>query len=168
MKRIILMLAFLSLIPSAALGQTGRASGEKNLRGLKGVRLVVMFARADAVDEAERAGILKLVELDAIAKFEQARIPLFRYTNEMEDAGFPLLTVYITADKPNGYVYPVVANVKLLQRVRLARDPSIAADLATWETYGIAAPKLTIPVIRKLVADEVDQFINAYNEANPR
>ena len=163
----ILMLAFLSLISSAALGQAGHAGQEKNLRGLKGVRLVVMFARAAAIDEAERPGILKLVEADATAKFEKARIPLFRFANEVEDAGFPQLIVYITADKPNGFVYPVVTTVRLLQRVRLARDPSIEADLATWEHWGIAAPELTVEIIRRLVAGEIDQFINDYVAANP-
>jgi hypothetical protein len=162
------MLAFLSLSSTAALGQAGHARQEENLRGLKGVRLVVMFARPPAIDEAERPGILKLVEGDAIAKFEKARIPLFRFANEVEEAGFPQLIVYIAADKPNGFVYPVVTTVRLLQRVRLARDPSIEADLATWEHSGIVAPEMTVPLIRRSVAGEIDQFIKDYLAANPR
>ena len=94
---------------------------------------MVMFARAEAIDEAERPAILKLVEADATAKFQKAGIPLLRYANEVEDAGSPLLLVYITCDKPNGFVYPLVTNIKLLQRVRLTRDPSIEADLETWQ-----------------------------------
>ena len=166
MKRIILMLAFFSLTTAAALGQAGYGGQENNLRGLKGVRLVVMFARADAIDETERPAILKLVEVDAIAKFQKAGIPLFRYANEIEDAGSPQLMVYITCDKPNGFVYPVVTTVKLLQHVRLARDPSIEGDLATWEHYGIGAPKLTVEVIRKVVVAEIDQFIKDYKTVN--
>ena len=164
--RIILTIAFLSLTTATALGQAGYGGQEKNLRGLKGVRLVVMFARAEAINEAERPAILKLVETDAIAKFQKAGIPLFHYTNEIEDAGFPQLLVYVTCDKPNGFVYPVVANVKLLQRVRLARDPAIEGDLATWEHYGIGAPKLTVDVIRQVVAGEIDQFIKDYKIVN--
>jgi hypothetical protein len=166
MKRIILMLAFLSLISSVAQGQAGHAGQEKNLRGLKGVRLVVMFARAAAIDEAEQPGILKLVEADATAKFQKAGIPLFRFANEVEDAGFPQLMVYITCDKPNGFVYPLVTRVTLLQRTRLARDPSIEADLATWEQWGIGAPELTVEMIRSQVATEIDQFIKDYKAAN--
>ena len=168
MKRIILMLAFVSLIAGSALGQAGHAGQEKNLRGLKGVRLVVMFGRAGAIDEAERPGILKLVEADAIAKFQTAQITLLRYSNEVNGAGSPQLMVYITADQPNGFVYPVVTNVKLLQRVRLSRDPSMEADLATWEHSGIGAPELTVDVIRRVTALEVDQFIKDYLAVNPR
>ena len=166
MKRIILTIAFLSISSTAVMGQAGHAGQELNLRGLKGIRLVVMFARAGAIDEADRPGVLKLVEADAIAKLQKAHIPLFRFANEIEEAGYPQLIVYITADKPNGFVYPVVTNVKLLQRVRLARDPSIEADLATWEHYGIGAPELTVEVIRRVTAGEVDQFIRDYLAVN--
>ena len=166
MKRIILMLAFFSLTTAAAFPQAGYGGQENNLRGLKGVRLVVMFARAEAIEETERAGILKLVEADAIAKFQKAGIPLFHYANEIEDAGSPQLVVYITCDKPNGFVYPVVANVKLLQRVRLSRDWSIEGELVTWEHYGIGAPKLTVEMICKVAAGEIDQFIKDYTTVN--
>ena len=167
-KRLLLLIALLSISSSAVVGQAGHAGQEKNLRGLKGVRLVVMFARADAIDEAERPGILELVEADAIAKFEEARIPLFRFANEVEEAGFPQLMVYITADIPNGFVQPVVTKVSLLQRVRIARDPSIEADLATWEAWGIGSPKLTVEMIRSLVAGHIDQFIKDYIAVNSK
>ena len=166
MKRIVLTLAFLSVSSAVVMAQAGHAGQERNLRGLKGIRLVVMFARADAIDEAQRPGILKLVESDSIAKFQKAAIPLFHFANEVEDAGFPQLIVYLTCDKPNGFVYPLVTDVKLLQRVRLARDPAIEADLATWEQWGIGAPKLTVEMIRSQVATEIDQFIKDYMAVN--
>ncbi|HKQ53432.1 MAG TPA: hypothetical protein VJT74_13740 [Pyrinomonadaceae bacterium] len=166
MKRILLMLAFSLAGATAAFGQAGHAGQENNLRGLKGVRLVVMFARAEAIDEAERPAILKLVETDASAKLKKAGIPLFKFTNEVEEAGFPDLIVYLTADKPNGFVYPLVTKVQLLQRVRLARDPSIEADLVTWEHYGIGGPTLTVELIRSLAAGEIDQFIKDYAAVN--
>lgn len=165
MKRTVIF-AFLLLISGTALGQAGHAGQENNLRGLKGVRLVVMFARADGVDEAERPAILKLVEADASAKFQKAGITLFRYAGELENAGSPQLMVYITCDKPNGFVYPLVTRVTLLQHVRLARDPSIEADLATWEQWGIGAPELTVEMIRSQVATEIDRFIKDYLTVN--
>ena len=166
MKRGILVFAFLSFSSCIALAQAGHAGQENNLRGLKGLRLVVMFARADAIDETERPAILKLVEADAAAKFETAGIPLFRYANEIEEAGSPQLIVYITCDKPNGFVYPLVTNLKLLQRVHLARDPSIETDLVTWEQQGIGGPKLTVEMIRRQVVTEIDQFIKDYKSVN--
>jgi hypothetical protein len=111
---------------------------------------------------------LQLVEADATAKFQKAGIPLLRFTQEVEEAGSPHLLVSITSDKPNGFVYPLVTNVKLHQRVRLAREPSIEADLATWETYGIGGPDLTVAMIRSQVATEIDQFIRDYNAVNSR
>jgi hypothetical protein len=166
MDRIFFVLAFAFVSATAVFGQAGRSGQENSLRGLKGVRLVVMFARAEAIDEAERPAILKLVEADATAKFQKAGIPLLRYANEVEDAGSPLLLVYITCDKPNGFVYPLVTNITLRQRVRLTRDPSIEADLETWQQYGVGAPKMTVEMIRSQVATEIDQFINDYKTVN--
>jgi hypothetical protein len=166
MKRAILSFTFLALASGVAVAQAGHAGQENNLRGLKGVRLVFNFGRADAVEEGDRPGILKLVESDATAKFQKAGIPLFRYANEIEAAGFPQLIVYITCDKPNGFVYPLVTDMVLLQRVRLARDPSIESDLATWKTFGVGGPNLTVEMIRSQVASEIDQFIKDYKEVN--
>lgn len=160
--------AVVSTNASTLVGQAGTASQGKNLRGLKGVRLVVMFARADAIDETERATILKLVEADATAKLEAAGIQLFRFPQELEEAGSPQLIVYLTCDKPNGFVYPLVTSVTLLQRVHLARDSSIDADLVTWERRGIGGPTLTIEMMRQQVSTAIDQFIRDYAEANPR
>lgn len=166
MKRILSVLAIALVSATAVFGQAGHAGQENSLRGLKGVRLEVMFARAEAIDEAERPAILKLVTADATTKLQKAGIPLLRYANEVEDAGSPLLLVYITCDKPNGFVYPLVTNIKLLQRVRLARDPSIEADLETWQQSGVGAPKVTVEMIRNQVATEIDQFIRDYKTVN--
>jgi hypothetical protein len=168
MKRIILVLTFLLLGSVAALGQAGHAGQEKNLRGLKGIRLVVGFGRAGAIAEAERPAILKLVEADATSKLQKAGIPLLRFKNEIEDAGSPVLRVSLTCDKPNGFVYPLEMRVELLQRVRLARDSSIEADLATWEHSGVGFPDLTVEMIRSLAATVIDRFIRDYLAVNPK
>jgi hypothetical protein len=168
MKRIILVLAFLLLGSVAAMGQAGHAGQEKNLRGLKGVRLVVGFVRASTIAEAERPAILKLVEGDATSKLQKAGIPLLRLANEIEDAGSPQLIVSVTCDKPNGFVYPLMTRVELLQRVRLARDSSIEAELATWEDYGVGGPDLNVEMIRSLAATGIDQFIRDYLAVNTK
>ena len=46
MKHLILLIAFLLVCSTAAVGQSGHTGQENNLRGLKGLRLVVMFPRA--------------------------------------------------------------------------------------------------------------------------
>lgn len=165
MKHILVLLVLLAGA-TTAMGQAGHGGQEKNLRGLKGVRLVVMFARAGAIAETDRPGILRLVEADAIAKFQKARIPLFGSADEIREAGYPLLMVHITCDEPNGFVYPLVTKVTLLQRVRLSRDPSIEDDLATWMKHGIGSPTVTVEMIRSQVATEIDQFIKDYQAVN--
>jgi hypothetical protein len=166
MKRMLILLVLLAGA-TAAMGQAGHGGQEKNLRGLKGVRLVVMFGRAAAMAEADRPGILKLVEADAIAKFQKAHIPLFNSADEIRESGYPLLMVYITCDEPNGFVYPLVTNVTLLQRVRLSRDTSIEDDLATWMQHGIGGPTVTVEMIRQQVGTEIDGFIKDYQAVNP-
>jgi hypothetical protein len=168
MKRTLLIVVFSLASATFALGQAGHGGQENNLRGLKGIRLVVMFGRAGAIEKDEGAAILKTVEADATAKLQTAGIPLFRYADEMEAAGQPLLDVRLTLDKPNGHVYPLVTNVTLYQRVRLTRDSSIEADLATWSQSGIGAPVVTLEMIRQQVGGEIDQFIKDYRAVNPK
>lgn len=165
MKKTMLMLAFLSVTATAGLAQSDQS---KNLRGLKGVRLVVMFGRATAMEESQRPALLQLLETDAKAKFEKAGIPLLRFSDEVRDAGNPLLIVRVTLDEPNGFVFPLVTEVSLFQSVRLARDPSIEADVLTWRRSGVGAPEFTVPMIRSQVATEIDQFLDDYRAANPK
>jgi hypothetical protein len=165
MKKTVLGLALLLIALTPALAQSRRA---ENLRGLKGVRLVIMFGRADAMEEGQRPAVLKLLEGDAKAKFKKAGIPLLQFANEIEEAGSPQLIVTITLDKPNGNVYPLVTDMRLLQKVRLVRDPSIEADVPTWQTHGVGAPGFTVQMIRTQIASEIDQFLEDYTAANPK
>ena len=166
MKRIILLLASFALTSGIASAQAGHPGQENNLRGLKGIRLVVNLGSADGVDEADRPVILKTVEGDATAKLQKAGIPLLRYTSEVEAAGSPQLIINLTCDKLNGFVYPLVTNLKLRQRVRLTRDPSIESELVTWEQFGNGGPTLTVEMIRSQVATEIDLFIRDYKAVN--
>ena len=74
----------------------------------------------------------------------------------------------MTLDKPNGFVHPLVTEVKLLQRVRLARDPSIETDPVTWSIDGVGGPKLELAMMRRQIATEVDQFVKDYLAVNPK
>lgn len=165
MKTILSAVALVFLTSSIASAQF--APSTENLRGLKGVRLIVMFGRADALDEAKRPEVLKMLEADTTAKLQKAGIPLLRFSDEIEKAGFPQLIVLVTLDVPNGFVHPLVTEVKLMQRVRLARDPSIETDAVTWYLDGVGGPKLEIAMIRRQVASEIDRFIQDYLSVNP-
>jgi len=176
MKRALLTLSLLLAMSSAASAQF--APSTENLRGLTGVRLMVMFGHcpsrnlnncAEGLDEAQRPEVLKMIEADATAKLQNAGIPLFRLVDERNfTAGGPKLIVLITLDKPNGFVYPLVTEVKLFQRVRLARDSAIETDAVTWSRDGVGGPKLEIPMLRSQVATLIDQFIRDYFSVNPK
>jgi hypothetical protein len=71
-------------------------------------------------------------------------------------------------DKPNGFVHPIVTEVKLLQRARLVRDPSIEYDAVTWSREGVGGPNLEISRIQRLVANHLDRFIEDYRSVNPK
>jgi hypothetical protein len=164
MKTILSAAALVFVTSSAAWAQF--APSTENLRGLKGVRLIIMFGRADALDEAQRPELLRMLEADTTAKLQKARIALLRFNDEIERAGSPKLIVMVTLDVRNGFVYPVVTEVKLMQRVRLSRDPSIQTDAVTWHLDGVGGPKLEIPMIRRQVASEIDRFIQDYLSVN--
>ena len=166
MKRTIPTLIFLLATSSATAAQF--APGTKNLRGLTGVRLIVMFHRADGLEEEKRPEVLKLLEADVTAKLQEAGIPLLRYAGDVQRAGGPRLIVLVTLDKLNGFVHPVVIEVKLLQTVRLVRDPTIEYEATTWSLGGVGGPKLRIEMIRHLVAGNIDRFIKDYWSENPK
>ena len=158
------LVAVCASIPSIA-----QSRDPEGLKGLKGVRLIVMFGRASAMDEAQKPIVLKLLQDDSKAKFQKAGIPLLEFADEVENAGSPHFIVTITMDKPNGHVFPVVTRARLLQKVRLSRDASIEMSICTWETDGVGDYELTnLEMLRGQVGVAVDQFIAAYREVNPK
>jgi hypothetical protein len=171
MKRIVVALTVLLATSSVASAQF--APSTENLRGLRGVRLIVMFAgstRAEAFDEVKRPGVLKMLEDDTKAKLEKAGIPFSRsrladdrVAYDIGKAGDPRLIVLAKLDKPNGFE----TEVKLMQRVRLTRDPSIDFDAVTWSLAGVGN-KLEIPIVRSQIASLIDRFIEDYLSVNPK
>lgn len=172
MKKNILASVCLSLllVISAQAQSKAQRQDVESLRGLKGVRLVLMFGRAEAIEAGRRPEILKLLQSDAEARFAKAGIPLLKNAGELNNApGSPQLVVTITMDKPNGYVFPVVTQSKLYQSAQLSRDPSVQLSLLTWETGGVGVYELTnLEMLRTQVGTEIDQFIKAYLAANPQ
>ena len=174
MKRIAMAITFLLAMSSAASAQF--TPTKKNLHGLTGVRLIVMFGNcpsrdfsncAEGLDKAQRPEVLKMVEAEATAKLENAGIPVFGLADK-RNLNDPKLILLVTLDKPNGFIYPVVTELKLLQRVRLVRDPSIEYDAMTWSRQGVGGPNLEISRIQRLVATLIEQFIEDYLSENPK
>ncbi len=167
MKNTILVLAFFLLSVTNVFTQS---RDPESLRGLKGVRLIIQFGRAEAMEAVQRPVILKTLQDDTRAKFLKAGIPLLETAQEIDKApGSPQFFVTITMDKPNGHVYPVVTKSKLLQKVRLVSDPSIELNISTWETHGVGVYELSnLEMLRGQVGTAVNQFIKSYLTANPK
>jgi hypothetical protein len=168
MKRTILALVFLLVTSSAAIAQF--APSTENLRGLSGVRLMVMLGHyPHRLDEAQRPELLKMVEADATAKLEKAGIPLVRFNSGMEiKAGSGILVVTVPMDEANSSM-SLTTEVKLLQKVRLARDLSIETDAVTWSREGgVGGQRPLDSMIREQFAAEIDQFIKDYFSVNPK
>jgi hypothetical protein len=163
MKRTILAVTFFLATSSTAWAQF--APGNENLRGLAGVRLIVMFdgpTRAEAFDEVKRPGVLKMFEDDAKAKLESAGIP-FSPSKFADNHGYARLIVLAKLNQANGFE----TEVKLLQRVRLTRDPSIQFDAVTWSLRGVGN-KVEILIVRSQIGDLIDRFTEDYLSVNPR
>jgi hypothetical protein len=177
MKRIILALTFLLATSSVASAQF--TPSKENLRGLTGVTLMVMFhgptraeamgeTRAKGLEELQRPEVLKMLEDDMKAKLEKAGIPFSRslYADKITKE-YPRLIVVVRLSVPNGYVYPLESEVKLLQRARLVRDPSIEFDAVSWSLGG-TGNLLELPMLRRVIAGVIDSFIRDYLAQNPK
>ena len=169
MKRILLALTFLLVTCSAASAQF--APSTENLRGLKGVRLMVMLANyPHRLDEAQWPELLKMVQADATAKLQEAGIPVFLPGDKRNDqkAGDPILVITVPMNELNSSV-DLTTEVKLLQLVRLSRDLSIETHAVTWSREGsVYAPKPRDAAVRQQIAGEIDQFIQDYLSVNPK
>jgi len=157
--------ALLLLLSSTAVWAQFTPSNE-NLHGLTGVRLIVMYQRAEGLEASQRPAVLKILEEDATAKLQMAGLQLFHYEGEMQKAGYPRLVVLVTLDKVNGFVHPIVTEVKLLQKVQLVRDPSVAFDAVSWARYGVGGPTLDLTMLRNQTNRLVEEFIKDYQSAN--
>lgn len=169
MKRIILALTFLLATSNVASAQF--APSTENLRGVTGVRLVVMFhgrTREEAFDEMKRPGVLKMLEDDTAAKLEKAGIPFARgLFADQTTKDYARLIVKVRFNVPNGFVHPLEPEVTLMQSVRLSRDPSIEYEAVSWSLGGTGNKDET-PMMRSLIANLIDSFIRDYLSVNPK
>jgi len=75
-----------------------------------------------------------------------------------------------TRRSPNSEVIAFHIEVQFHQEVVLDRDSKTRISAPTWDTGGTGiVGRLSVKdYVRKVLADEVDKFINAYLEQNPR
>ena len=150
---VIIAVMFHLFIPSSALG----LSNPENLKGIKSIGLVI----EGLPPEATNFGLLKkTLQTDVELKLRLLGI----YDNS--SLGYLYLNVNLLAD-----THSVSGNVSVTVRQFAMLETS--AQIAMVTIWGVAevftAKKSSAEsMIRKIVKDSVDEFLNDYLEANPR
>jgi hypothetical protein len=159
-----LRITALLFIASAVLAVSGWADDtpeeRATLRGIKAVRLVVWDLHPDAEADGLTAGQLRS---DVEGRLRKAGIA-------MSQSAKTFLNVTVnTSGRENGWYFCVI-EVNIAQRVALVRDRKTIIVVATWRIGnfgGVSAPELS-RYVRGTVADQVEMFIRAYREQNPK
>jgi hypothetical protein len=165
-----LLLSFGSFLISQATAQLDDSTNKESLRGLNGV---VVLVRINASPDAERDGITKeKLQTDVELKLRQAGIPVvaMEELKKTIDNRIGWLDLSVSALKyEDGTFYACNLQLKLMQHVFLARDPSKSTFATTWSTGSVGVFGLMrLQGIRQEVNDKVGEFANSYLAVNPK
>jgi hypothetical protein len=162
--------AFVSLVLSGLFllsprpGVADTAAERQTLIGLTGVRVVVEEIRPDAA----RDGLLKTALQTAVEfKLRLAGIRVLTDIEWSQRPGTPVLYVNVQTTKMTDKTYVFRSAVSLHQGVRLIREPTVVVQAATWTTGYIGSIATSnLRTVQDRVADQTDDFINAYLAVN--
>lgn len=143
-------------------------STDKPLTGLSGVAVIVEKVRADA--KADGLDINK-IKSDTEASLRNAGIKVFETSVSVGNLTLAYLYINVNTIKPVGFaLYSYSIDVKVYENVRLYRDVPVITNGSTWDIgkVGIAQTKDMVNSINQSIVDDVDQFISAYSEQNPK
>ncbi|HTT66463.1 MAG TPA: hypothetical protein VMF70_00405 [Gemmatimonadales bacterium] len=153
---------------TCGISAAGHAQGARNiasLAGVDGIEIVVeeMNPAQEALGLSERA-----IRSDVEVQLRRAAVHV---VSQVPQCGvLPCLYVHVTTTTGTGTTASFV-HVGLQQLVSLSRDTSLAISVETWRALGrigLAPSSQTADRVRDAVRNEVDQFITAYLDANPR
>jgi hypothetical protein len=138
------------------------------LVGLTGVHVVVYDMNA----EGERAGLTRSsLQAELEERLRRAGLRVLGATEALTSAGRPTLELRLnlvrSREAPQLYVYSV--DLALRQQIRLMRDRTIDSFAITWsDPPQVGTVELTrLSVVRDAVRAKADQFITAWQAANP-
>jgi len=166
-RALVMSVGILGLLGS---GHRNARAGEseydrETLKGLQGVEVVVENLDQDI----ERTVLTKgQIQTEVEVLLRHAGVAVLSREEDLEAPGRPYLYVNVNIFKPGAeplYVYALA--VELRQGVRLARDQEVLCFAATWSTgyVGIVGSN-KLQEIRAHLADDVDEFANAYLAVN--
>jgi hypothetical protein len=156
-RTVLASVAFLGLACASADGSDGPIE-RATLRGLKSVRVAV-----DPPDEElHRAGITA-GKLAVMVEKRLQKAGLQTDNNAVEFVGLRVTAAH-SKKKPSA----LCLTLGLYQNVTLVRDPTVKATLETWagESVVLAPAELFFEAISNTVDQLVDQFADAYKQAN--
>jgi hypothetical protein len=156
-------------VAAAAGVSTAAADNEytrPSLRGLPGVMVAMEHLTPPVDQDGLTVGQLQTaVEL----RLRQAGIRVLTAEDMVSTPGYAYLYIRVTlTSSANSGIYGYIIEVHLMQRVRLARDPTQVTTATTWETgwVGTAEALDVGRDVRQHVIARVDQFITAYLAVN--
>lgn len=150
--------------------------GVSTLRGLEGVRPVVLFWSPNK----NKLGFHDTSNWRLEFQME-SELALRRNGIKVLDAGLPTLTIFIEANaiettrKLDIYAFKVATYLE--EEVQLVRDPKLLAKTPTWPHDSIivvgrgvmmAGRNKVKPAIREQVIQQMNEFCNDYLAANPK
>jgi hypothetical protein len=155
---------FAAIAYTPAVAQVDDESSRKTLAKMTAVSLLV----EEIGEEAQRDGLSdRDIQSDVERALRKAGIGVLSEDESTRDT--PMFYVAVLTDKNSDGVYGFAVFVRVLQRVRLARDTSVAVFATTWEalpTVGTVGARY-VDRLRAEVLDSTSEFINAYRAANP-
>jgi hypothetical protein len=163
-SRIVLALAVAVLTASLAL--VGRVWADDTpeeratLKGIKAVKVVVRDLHRDAEADGLTA---RQLQTDVELRLRQAGITVSASAKAYLNA-----TINTSGRESGRYFY--VIEVSLTQPIALVRDRKSIIVAATWRVgnFGDVAAQDVARFVRETVAGQVDLFIRAYREQNPK
>ena len=170
MKRLLLVLACITVLSTTGLAQEAPANEKASLKGLKGIYVLI----EDLSDEFKDSNLIKnQLKTDAELRLKKAGIHLFDRSEAIRDHAVGTLYIqsnFIRLDPPKGqFAFHLL--IEINQDVSLIRDSSIHVFNA--RTYSVPGYTGTISEdslrgLRNPVNDLVDVFIKDFLAANSR
>ncbi len=137
-----------------------------SLQGLNGVRFFVWSGPSRSVEPPLEA-LLKMLQSEAEKKLKGAGIRLLKYREETESAGQPLLYISIKMSRPSSQPSLIALESHFWQQVRPVRDLKKDIYAVTWESQVRESKPVTDDAVLQAMNSQLDEFIKAYNAANP-
>jgi hypothetical protein len=141
-------------------------SARQSLKGLTGLAVEVEDVGSRKTEGVDPAKIKTNVE----AKLKAAGIKILSADESLKAPGAPHLAVNLDSITGKDGTVSFELTLSVLQGCTLARDPNMkVTSCATWSRGKVGRANSNIPTfIDQQIASEVDAFVKAYAEVNPK